>query len=196
MLNDPSAGSPSNSSRYWPDSACQRLPPSLTTTRSATAQMLKPGQRHGVGQMAAQLLHRARDPPARHVGRGERLGGAQHDQILEREQPGIARPARGRDESGVDQRADRAARQAQQLLDVAHAVLVHGGRTGCRAGRLAYRLAAFFAAGSACCARLGGLRVSARGSRAFAGAFFSRLARSASMRSMTCAPRLRAPRPS
>src|SRR5678815_375547 len=40
--SEPAAGSPSKPSRYWPDSACQRLAPSLTITRSATAAMLKP----------------------------------------------------------------------------------------------------------------------------------------------------------
>src|SRR6185503_14824619 len=38
----PVTGSPSNASRYCPDSACQRLAPSLTTTRSPTASMLRP----------------------------------------------------------------------------------------------------------------------------------------------------------
>ena len=37
-----SAGSASNSSTYWPDSACQRAPPSRTTTRSATAPIARP----------------------------------------------------------------------------------------------------------------------------------------------------------
>ena len=39
-------------------------------------------ERHGVGQMPAKLPYGPRDPPARHVGRGERLGGAQDDQVL------------------------------------------------------------------------------------------------------------------
>ena len=82
-------------------------------------------QRHRLGQVAAQLAHRARDALRRNVGLDQRLRGAQHDQVLEREAPRVARAARGRDEAGVDQRADRAARQAQQLLDVAHAVRMH-----------------------------------------------------------------------
>ena len=86
------------------------------------------GQRHRVGQMAAQLAHRAHDPARRHVGVGQRLRGAQHDQVLEGEPPRAARSARGRDEAGGDQRSDRAARQAQQLLDVPDAVGVHGLR--------------------------------------------------------------------
>ena len=45
-LSAPLAGSPSNSSTYCPDSACQRPPPSRTTTRSATAPIARPGQRH------------------------------------------------------------------------------------------------------------------------------------------------------
>jgi hypothetical protein len=46
-------------------------------------------------RLAAQFLHGARDAPARHLGRDERLRLAQHDQILERELPGAARPAPG-----------------------------------------------------------------------------------------------------
>ena len=76
-----------------------------------------------------------------HLRVGERLRGAQHDQVLEGEQPRAARAARGRDEPGGDQRADRAARQAQQALDVADAVGVLAPRCRtCRAlslGRLA-----------------------------------------------------------
>jgi len=118
--------------------------------------------------MTAKLLHRPRDPSMRHLGRGERLGGAQDDQILEGEQPGLARPARGRYEAGLDQRANRAARKLQELLDLAHPILMD------------YFLAALRVAGSACWARLGGLRVSAFG-------FFSRLARNASIKSITWA---------
>src|SRR6185369_11550194 len=42
MLSEPLAGSPSKARRYCPDSACQRLAPSFTTTLSATAQMERP----------------------------------------------------------------------------------------------------------------------------------------------------------
>jgi len=43
----------------------------------------QPGQRHGLGEMTPKFLHRPGDPLARHLGRGERLGGAQDNQILE-----------------------------------------------------------------------------------------------------------------
>ncbi|MNC85634.1 hypothetical protein D3C83_12440 [compost metagenome] len=43
----------------------------------------EPRQRHGVRQAATKLLHGFRDAPPRHVGGGERLSGAQDDQILE-----------------------------------------------------------------------------------------------------------------
>src|SRR5258706_706356 len=142
-------------------------------------------ERHGVGEAAAKLFQGFRDPPGRHLRRGKRLRSPQHDQVLEREQVRLARSARGRDETGVDQAADRAAGQAKQPLDVVHAVLVHCGRTG---GEY-YFFAAFRAAGSGCWARLGALRASASVAFAGAGVFFlSRLARSASMRSMTSAP--------
>src|SRR6185503_19815021 len=41
-LREPFAGSPSKARRYCPDSACQRLAPSFTTTLSATAQIERP----------------------------------------------------------------------------------------------------------------------------------------------------------
>src|SRR5258706_13645781 len=142
-------------------------------------------ERHGVGEVAAKLSQGFRDSPGRHLRRGKRLRSPQHDQVLEREQVRLARSARGRNETGVDQAADRAAGQAKQPLDVVHAVLVHCGRTG---GEY-YFFAAFRAAGSGCWARLGALRASASVAFAGAGVFFlSRLARSASMRSMTSAP--------
>ena len=53
---------------------------------------------------------------------GKRLRGAQHDQVLERKPPGTPGPALGRDEAGGNQRSNRAARQAQQPLDVTDAV--------------------------------------------------------------------------
>src|SRR5256885_5363185 len=118
--------------------------------------------------MPAKLLHRPRDPATRHIRRHERLCGPQGDQILERKQPRLAWAALGRHESRIDEGADGAARQAQELLDVAHAVALHCGL------HQLYFLAAFRAAGFAGWLRLAG--------------FFSRLARSASMRSMTCAP--------
>jgi hypothetical protein len=83
------------------------------------------GQRHRIGKVAAQLLDGAGDPLARHVGIRQRLRRAQNDQILKRELPGIARTARGSDEPGLDERANRAARESKELLDVAHAVPVH-----------------------------------------------------------------------
>ena len=158
----------------------------------------QPGQRHRVGQMAAQLLDRAGDPLARHVGVGERLRRAQDDQVLEREQPGVARTARGRYEAGLDERADRAARQSKELLDVAHTVPVHGvvatPAGGLRRLRRARRDIPTVSRPSSPRAPPAGRAWAACASRraacagAFAGAFFSRLARSASMRSMTCAP--------
>src|SRR5258706_149137 len=52
----------------------------------------------GLG-LAAQVLHRARDAPARPLGRHERLRLAQHHQILEGKLQGAARPAPWRDEA-------------------------------------------------------------------------------------------------
>src|SRR5438093_4591044 len=112
--------------------------------------------------MAPQLLHRAVDALARHLGRHQRLGGAKDDEILEREAQGLARAARGRDEPRIDQRADGAARQAQELLHLLHAVLMH------------YFLAA--------------LRVAGFAASTFLAGFFSKLARKASIRSITCPP--------
>src|SRR6185503_4754861 len=88
----------------------------------------EPGERHRLGQKAAQLLHGAGDAPLRHVGGGQRLRRAQYDEILKGEEPAPARPARGRYETSFDQRTDRAARQTKQLLDLAHAILVHAAR--------------------------------------------------------------------
>jgi len=124
------------------------------------------------------VLERPGDASLRHFRRGERLGRAQHDQVLEREQIGIAGPAGRGDEPGVDQALDGAARKAKQPLDVADAV-----RMGCgRFGGGDYFLAAFLGADSACWTRLGALRGSGSPA-ALAGAgdfFLSRLARSAS----------------
>jgi len=75
-----------------------------------------------------QLLHRARDSPARHFCGDESLRGAQDDEVPEGELPGSSRPARRRHEAGPDQAADGAPGQAEQLLDLADAVGVHGGR--------------------------------------------------------------------
>src|SRR5688500_20201117 len=91
------------------------------------------------------------------------MGGTQNDVVLEREAPRVARPARRRDEARPDQRADGAARKAQELLHLPHAVAVH------------YFLAA-------------ALRAAGLGAATFFAGFFSRLARSASMRSMTLPP--------
>src|SRR5215218_9836763 len=131
--------------------------------------------------MTAQLPHRARDPAPRDFRRPELLGGAQDDQILKGEEPRATRTAIGVHESRLDQRANRTARQTQQLFHIAHAVVAHGARRG-------YFFAAFLCAGSAGCARLAGLRVSAGAALAGVAVFLPRLARSASMRSMTWAP--------
>src|SRR6266704_1451836 len=55
-LNEPSAGSPSNASRYCPESACQRPAPSLTTTRSPTAAMLSPDKGMSPGRWRRRSL--------------------------------------------------------------------------------------------------------------------------------------------
>src|SRR6267143_190216 len=145
----------------------------------------QPRERHCVGKMAAKLFQGFRDSPGRHVRRGECLRGPQHDQVPEREQVRPARPPRGRNETCIDEALDRAAGQVKQPLDLSHSVLVHRGRSA----EWIYFLATFRAAGSACWARLGALCASASGAFAGAGVFFlSRLARSASMRSMTSAP--------
>src|SRR5215831_14863385 len=133
--------------------------------------------------MAAQLLERAVDAPRGDVRLSQRLRGAQDDQVAEGEEPRLPRPPLGLDEPGVDQALDGAAGEVKQALDVVDAVGMRSGLSG--AG---YFLATFFGAASSAWARLGALRVS---SAAFAGAgafFLSRLARSASMRSMTSAP--------
>src|SRR5262249_14188310 len=163
-----------------------RLPaPGSVLHHHAVAQRLDRQAREGHRgrEVALQLLQRPGEGPRRNLGVGERLRGAQHDQILEREPPGLARASHGRDEAGVDQALDGAAGEVKQALDVADAV---GMR--CGVGSRDYLLAAFLGAGSACCARLGALRDSSA-ALAGAGAFFlSRLARSASIRSMTSAP--------
>ena len=76
--------------------------------------------------MTPQLLHGLCDAFSWHLGGRKGLGGAKNDQILEREPPGVAGAPLGRHEPGLDQRPDRAARQVNQLLDVSHAVFVHG----------------------------------------------------------------------
>jgi hypothetical protein len=104
-----------------------RIPP-------ATARRLR-ARRHGRrprrwrGPTAAshrqpllELADRARDAPCRNVRVDQRLRSAQHDEVLEREAPCASRAARRRHEACVDQRADGAARQAQQALDIVHAV--------------------------------------------------------------------------
>ena len=47
-------GSPSNSSRYWPDSACQRLPPSLHDDAVGHGTDRQARQRHRIRQLPAQ----------------------------------------------------------------------------------------------------------------------------------------------
>src|SRR6266581_2170147 len=55
-LKEPSAGSPSNASRYCPESACQRPAPSFTTTRSPTAPMLSPDKGMSSGRWRRSSL--------------------------------------------------------------------------------------------------------------------------------------------
>src|SRR3954468_9012913 len=64
-LSDPSAGLPSKASRYCPEPPCQRRVPSRTTTRSASADMLRPDS----GIAAGRLRRRA------FIARAMRLGG-------------------------------------------------------------------------------------------------------------------------
>src|SRR5688572_19230075 len=52
----PTAGSPSKPSRYWPDSACQRLPPSFTTTWSPTAPIARPESGISAGRLARRAF--------------------------------------------------------------------------------------------------------------------------------------------
>src|SRR5882672_5126868 len=141
---------------------------------------------HCLGEVAAKLLQRTGDAPRRYFRGGESLRGAQHDQIAKREEPGLARAALRRYVPRVDQALYGAARKVKQSLDVADAVRVRCGRIG--GGD--YFFAAFLGAScSACWARLGALRSSGVAAFTGAGAFFlSRLARSASIRSMTSAP--------
>jgi hypothetical protein len=91
-----------------PPAACP-LPDDHAAAHRADRQ---PGKRHGLGEAAAKLAHRFGDPPPGNVRSDQCLRGAQHDQVLEREPPCPARTPCGRDESGSDQRPDRAARQA------------------------------------------------------------------------------------
>src|SRR5687768_11100104 len=53
----PAAGSPSKASRYWPDSACQRLPPSFTTTWSPTAPIDRPESGIAAGSFARRAFN-------------------------------------------------------------------------------------------------------------------------------------------
>ena len=102
----------------------------------------QPRQRHRLGKLAAKLFHGARDAPLRHVRLRERLRRAQQDQILEGEEPAVARALRWRYEAGGDQRPDGAAGNAKQALDVANAVRVHDADALVRLGflrRLAHR---------------------------------------------------------
>src|SRR5712691_4487504 len=55
-LKEPWAGSPSNASRYCPESACQRPAPSFTTTRSPTAPMLSPDKGMSSGRWRRSSL--------------------------------------------------------------------------------------------------------------------------------------------
>jgi hypothetical protein len=63
-----------------------RLPPAASVADDDAVAFggdAESGQRHRLGQMAAQVAHGFRDAPLRDVRIGERLRGAQHDQILE-----------------------------------------------------------------------------------------------------------------
>ncbi len=86
----------------------------------------KPGQRHRVGQVPAQFAHRARDALApAPCASASACAVRSTIRSWNEKRHALRGPRAGDDEAGVDQRADRAARQAQQLLDVAHAVRVH-----------------------------------------------------------------------
>src|SRR5512134_761114 len=75
--------------------------------------------------MAAQLAQRGRDAPRRNLRRGERLRGAQDDQIPEGEEVGLSRTALRRDETRADKAMNGSARQAQELLDLPHPEALH-----------------------------------------------------------------------
>src|SRR6185369_14048125 len=161
----------------------------------------KPRERQLGGQRRAELPQRGENPPWRDLRRLQVDGGAQHDDVAKREAVFVALAARRRDEPGRDQAGDDAARKAQRLLDAANRVAA--GVALARSHFLA-RVRAGATASSTFAARLTPLRslpeaVSAgvaAGAAAFAAgaAFFAgaaalpRLARSASTRSITCAP--------
>ncbi len=77
------------------------------------------GQRLSLRQLGVQVLERDTDAAPRNAGGDQRLGGAQQDQVLEREQQLAARPGLRRDEAGPDAGADLRRRQAEQRRDLA-----------------------------------------------------------------------------
>src|SRR5690606_14141219 len=121
--------------------------------------------------------------PSRHLRLDEGARRAQHDEVLEGETVFAPRSALGRDEPHVDQSTDGAARQAQDSLHVPHAVGMRHRPVAARYRRLALR-----ADLSACSTRLGPLRGPSRAVEALPSSVFCRLARNASMRSMTLPP--------
>jgi hypothetical protein len=123
--------------------------------------------------LAAQFGHGARDAPLRRPCAATSACALRSTiRSWNEKLPGAARAARGRDETGRDQRTDGAARQVEELSPP------RARRTDARG----YFFAAFFAGADA-------LRRCFLGGLACFAGFFSRLARSASMRSITCAPR-------
>jgi hypothetical protein len=83
-------------------------------------------ERHRLGKLPPQFLQRAHDAAPRHERGGQLLRGAQDDKVLEGEEHRVARAARRGHEAGSHERADDAARKAQQALDIANAILMHG----------------------------------------------------------------------
>jgi hypothetical protein len=79
-------------------------------------------KRRVLGQMLAEFVERAPYSTTRNVGLCQRPRGAQHDQVLEGEPVLTPRTARRCYETAVDESLDFASRQAEDPLDVLHAV--------------------------------------------------------------------------
>ena len=160
--------------------------------------------------MAPQILQRLIDASTWNFRFDQRASRAQHDQILKGEQQLASRSARRRHEPVFDQRAQRAAGEPQDSLDVAGVVGLHSRkrsvpqtsqrtqsisrsvrnwplylRDPCMKSHLFAVLRAGLVAVST---RLGALRGPSFAAVSLAASVFSRLARSASMRSITLPP--------
>src|SRR5262249_25716945 len=75
--------------------------------------------------MPPQIVERKADATTRHLRLDERTRRAQHDEILKREPVFTPRAARRFHEADLDEPANRPTGQAQDSLDVLHAVCLH-----------------------------------------------------------------------